>query len=81
MTLKRYTEPGLAIPSTEAAIITANGMSDIEIVMPDYPDDRDLPDVVLFLVACAMRYYDDPVFVEAQLAWLATHKAWPKGER
>ncbi len=55
MTVKRYTEPGLVIPSTEAAIITANDMSDIEIVMPDFPDDRDLPEPVLFLVACAMR--------------------------
>jgi len=27
-----------------------------------------------------MRYYNGPEFVQAQLAWLARHKAWEKIE-
>jgi hypothetical protein len=50
-------------------------MSDLEIVMPDFSDEQELPDVVLILVACAMRYYDDPTSVQDQLAWLAIHEA------
>jgi hypothetical protein len=76
MTRKRYAEPAVAVPPTEAAIITATGMTDLELVMPDLPDDGELPEAALFLVACAMRYHDDPEFVQAQLAWLGSHKGW-----
>ena len=81
MTKKRYKEPAVAVPSTEAAIITADGMTDVELVMPVLIDDEELPEAALFLVACAIRYHDDPKFVQAQLAWLARHKAWAKIER
>ncbi len=71
MTKKRYKEPAVAVPSTEAAIITADGMTDVELVMPVLIDDEELPEAALFLVACAMRYHADPAFVQEQLAWLA----------
>ncbi len=62
------------IPATEAAIITARDMTELELVMPKMENDADLPEAALFLVACAMRYHADPAFVEAQLRWLEKHK-------
>jgi hypothetical protein len=71
---KSYKETAVSIPATEAAIITASDMTELELVMPKMEDDADLPEAALFLVACAMRYHADPAFVEAQLRWLEKHK-------
>jgi hypothetical protein len=66
---KRYSES--SVPSSEAAIVTAGGMTERELVLPEVADPGDLPEAARFLIACAMRYHDDPDFVERQLTWLA----------
>lgn len=63
-------DPAAAIPKSEAAIVTASDMTELELVLPD-PGDKDLPEAALFLIACAMRYHTDPEFISEQLAWLA----------
>jgi len=60
---------GTVIPPTEAAILTSGNMMDLELVLPDL-GDQDLPEVAIFLVACAMRFHSDPDFVQEQLEWL-----------
>jgi hypothetical protein len=60
---------GTFIPPNEAAIVTASNMTELELVMPDTGDD-DLPEIAIFLVACAMRFHSDPSFVQDQLEWL-----------
>jgi hypothetical protein len=72
---KRYSES--SVPSSEAAIVTAGGMTELELVLPEVADPGDLPEAARFLIACAMRYHDDPGFVERQLTWLAQHLAPP----
>lgn len=60
---------GMVIPPTEAALVTASNMTELELVLPDI-GDGDLPEIAIFLVACAMRFHSDPGFVEEQLEWL-----------
>ncbi|WP_230532903.1 hypothetical protein [Microvirga roseola] len=60
---------GMVVPPNEAALVTSGGMSDLELVLPDL-GDRDLPEIAIFLVACAMRFHSDPDFVQEQLEWL-----------
>jgi hypothetical protein len=59
----------MVIPPSEAAIVTASNMTELELVLPDI-GDGDLPEIAIFLVACAMRFHSDPGFVEEQLEWL-----------
>ena len=70
-----YKEPGAVVPPTEAAIVTASNMTELELVLPRTDDDEELPEAALFLTACALRYHDDPVFVQAQLKWRKRLKA------
>lgn len=65
-----YTEAAAVIPPSEAAIVTASNMTELELVLPQTGEGEDLPEAALFLTACALRYHADPRFVEAQLAWL-----------
>ena len=60
---------GTVIPPTEAAILTSGNMTGLELILPDM-GDRDLPEIAIFLVACAMRFHSDPNFVQEQLEWL-----------
>jgi hypothetical protein len=60
---------GMVIPPNEAAIVTSSNMTELELVLPDL-GDSDLPEIAIFLVACAMRFHSDPDFVQEQLAWL-----------
>lgn len=60
---------GTVVPPNEAAIVTASNMTELELVLPDLGDE-DLPEIAIFLVACAMRFHSDPGFVQEQLEWL-----------
>jgi hypothetical protein len=60
---------GTVVPPTEAAIVTSGNMTELELVLPDM-GDSDLPEIAIFLVACAMRFQSDPDFVHEQLEWL-----------
>jgi hypothetical protein len=60
---------GTVIPPNEAAIVTAGNMTELELILPDLGSD-DLPEIAIFLVACAMRFHSDPGFVQDQLEWL-----------
>lgn len=60
---------GAIVPPNEAALITSGNMTELELVLPDL-GDRDLSDIAIFLVACAMRFHSDPDFVQEQLEWL-----------
>jgi hypothetical protein len=62
-------ETGMVVPATEAAIVTSGNMTELELVLPDL-GDRDLPEIAIFLVACAMRFHSDPDFVQEQMEWL-----------
>ena len=50
-------------------------MTELELVLPRTDDDEELPETALFLTACALRYHDDPAFVQARLKWLKRLKA------
>jgi hypothetical protein len=67
----KYADPASAIPPGEAALVTASGMTELELVLPVPNGNGDLPDPAKFLTACAMRYHQDPAFVARQLRWLA----------
>ena len=71
---EHYKEPAAVVPDTEAAIVTASNMTDLELVLPSTGDIGELPEAARFLAACAMRYHADPAFVDAQLKWLEKHK-------
>ncbi|MDP8921025.1 MAG: hypothetical protein M3O00_19525 [Pseudomonadota bacterium] len=60
---------GTVVPPNEAAIVTSGNMTDLELVLPDL-GEGDLPEIAVFLVACAMRFHSDPDFVQEQLEWL-----------
>lgn len=60
------------IPPGEAAIVTSNNMTELELVLPDL-GEGDLPELTLFLIACAMRLHSDPDFLHEQLDWLVSH--------
>jgi hypothetical protein len=60
---------GTVVPPNEAAIVTSSNMTELELVLPDL-GDSDLPEIAIFLVACAMRFHSDPEFVQEQLEWL-----------
>ena len=60
---------GTVVPPNEAAIVTSGNMTDLELVLPDLGDSA-LPEIAVFLVACAMRFHSDPDFVQEQLEWL-----------
>ena len=65
-----FDSSGTVIPPTEAAILTSGNMTELELILPDLGDE-DLPEVAIFLVACAMRFHSDPQFVQEQIEWLA----------
>ena len=60
---------GTVVPPTEAALLTSGNMTELELVLPDLGEE-DLPEIAIFLVACAMRFHSDPGFVQDQLEWL-----------
>jgi len=60
---------GTVVPPNEAAIVTSGNMTELELVLPDL-GDSDLPEIAIFLVACAMRFHSHPEFVQEQLEWL-----------
>lgn len=60
------------IPLGEAAIVTSNDMTELELVLPDL-GDGDVPELALFLIACAVRLHSDPDFLQEQLDWLVSH--------
>jgi hypothetical protein len=45
---------------TQAALVTASGTTELELVMADLAEDEELAEAALFLVAYAMRYHDAP---------------------
>ena len=60
---------GTVVPPNEAALLTSGNMTELELVLPDL-GENDLPEIAIFLVACAMRFHIDPGFVQDQLEWL-----------
>ena len=50
---KRYSEP--KVPRTEAALVTASGMTELELLLPEVSNLAELPEIAQFLIACAMR--------------------------
>ena len=62
-------EIGTVIPPDEAAILTSGNMTELELVLPDL-GEKELPEIAIFLVACAMRFHSDSDFVQDQLEWL-----------
>ena len=59
------------VPPNEAAIVTSNNMTELELILPEL-GEGDVPELVLFLVACAMRFHSDPDFMHEQLDWLVS---------
>jgi len=57
------------VASEEAAIITKNGLQNMDLLIPDV---EPIPELVQYLMACHFRYFLDKEFVREQLAWLKT---------
>lgn len=61
-------QPTVLDPS-EAAIVTSGGCERIELLIPKMDGDAQVPDAVVFLMACAAKFMHDPDFVQEQLDW------------
>lgn len=59
---------GSTVPISEAAIVTVDNGSDIEFWLPDAAGEAPL--TFQFLTACALRFANDPQFVQEQIDWL-----------
>jgi hypothetical protein len=60
------------VPEGEGALVTSDGMQSLAIVMPN--DVEEVTDLMLFLVAVALRHHAEPDWVEEQIAWYHAKK-------
>lgn len=63
-------DTGTVVPKGEAAIVTAERMTKLELLVPDMGSDQIVPDLLLFITACMVRYHRDPGFVSEQVRWM-----------
>lgn len=66
------------LPSNEAALVTTNDMTDWELLLPQFDDDENVPDLVVLLAGFMIRVQSDPEFVAEMGEWIATHKSGSK---
>ena len=62
------TDNGSLIPKSEAAIVTADGGTRLELLLPEYGHDEEVPALVLYLTACLLRSEDEE-FKSEMVAW------------
>lgn len=58
------------LPADEAALVTTNGMTELEFLMPEFGEDEEVPDLVVMLMAVMLRLQNDPAFVADMHEWL-----------
>lgn len=69
------TDTGTVVPRTEAAIVTVNGMTGLELLIPKMAPEDTVPDLALLLTALLIRCDKDPDFVREQLDWMDNHRS------
>ena len=62
------TDTGVLLPKSEAALVTANGGRELQLLLPEY-GDKDVPELVLYLAVCLARA-DDQDFFNEMMDWL-----------
>ena len=60
------------VPATEAALMTNNGMTGLELLIPHCDD---VPPLALFLLACCTRAHTNEYFIADMLEWLEDFRA------
>lgn len=70
----RDSDGALILEQGEAALITTDGMKGLSLMIPKSMPNKLVPDVVLFLTACMVRYHRDPEFVAEQVKWMHDRK-------
>lgn len=74
--MEANTDHGSVLGADECAMFTMNGMTEIGLMLPDagrLPGGI-VPDMMLFVTACAIRAMKDPTFIAEQLEWMASQK-------
>lgn len=61
------TDTGELLPKSEAALVTTNRGTALELLVPDYGDE-DLPELVIYLTACLLRAQDHD-FLTDMIDW------------
>ena len=71
------TDTGTVLDPDEAAIVTTDGMTRMALMLPakiSEDDNVEVPEVLLYLTAVAMRGQDDPEFFAEQIEWMESRK-------
>lgn len=61
------------VPAGEAAIVTSDGMQQLQLLIPDFGDDQEVPEALMFLSAVFVRYSDEE-FRKEQLDWMENRR-------
>jgi hypothetical protein len=71
------TDHGTVIDSGECAMITMGGMKEIGLLVPgdEHLPDGQVPKMMLFVSACAVRGMKDPDFFQEQIDWFMSQRS------
>ena len=62
------------LPATEAALVTFDGGTGLQFLMPVFGEDEQVPQLMVALAACGIRLLEDPEFLGELLRWLEFHQ-------
>ena len=68
-------------PTSEAAVITTDDLSDLHFLSPNIPGNVDLPEAIRYIAGCVLRWkQDDRQFVRDMIEWYSEEvRALEKG--
>lgn len=69
------------VPAKEAAIVTKDAGENLLLCVPHEDSMPIIPDAVIYLTACFIRFKDDPDFVQEQLDWFHERTEDEEGDR
>lgn len=61
---------GTVLPPGEAAIVTSNDCTGLELLMPKLSDEDAVPRLALALTACFIRLQKESTFIDEQIDWM-----------
>lgn len=68
----------LIVPAGEGGLITSNGMTSLELLIPgfiaDGDSETDVPPMMLFLTACMIRSMQEDGFFHEQIEWMENQR-------
>jgi len=67
--MEAYSDYGTVLDDKECAIVSTDNMTQLNMLIPDMPEDEKVPPLVIYLFACAVRYDKEPDFVEEMIDW------------